>query len=220
LTELKSKSPKIISGQRRVLASPERKIRIRYYSKGHNITKYLFGYGPWTEKKFGKVYKRRAVPGILRGITAYKCGNSCVIVPSEMEELVKKSIREKGGEIKSVVPITMTQEESKEMVKTYHINYFKTLEDLLTKASTVDRIEDFDDCLNRSIALTKKFKSHLKEALEYTEEEKKATETANRVFQGLQSVSKEDFETGKLETQFIAKNIEREYAELVKSSKK
>ncbi len=220
MTELKSKSQNIIVGKRRVLVGSEKKIRIRYDSKGHNITKHLFGYGPWTEKKFGKVYNRKAVPGILQGTAAYKCGNACVIVPSEMEELVKTSIREKGGEIKSAVPITMTQKESKEMVKTYHVNYLKTLEELLIKASEVDRIEDFEDFLNRSVVLTKKFKSHLKESLEYTEEEKEAIEIVNRVFRGLQSVSKEDFETGKLEAQFVAKDIEKEYAELVKSSSK
>lgn len=219
LTELKKELPRVIDGQRRVVAL-ERKIKIKYDSKGHNITRHLFGYGPWTEKKSGKVYRHRAVHGLLQETPAYRCGNACIVVPSEMEQSVKASIEKEGGIVKSVIPITMTPEESERMVRTYHIDYFKTLEDLLTKASTVNREEEFEDCLNRSIALTKKFKSHLKEALEYTEEEKKALETANRVFKGLQSVSKEDFETGKLEAQFVAKNIEKEYAELAKSSGK
>lgn len=219
LTELK-KLPNAIEGHKRQNISPGKKVRIRYDSKGHNITKHLFGNRPWIEKKFGKIYNRKAVPGILNGTPAYKCGNACVIVPLEMEESVKTSIRKEGGTIKSVTPITLTKEESKEMVKTFQINYFKTLEGLITQASTVEQQKDFEDCLARSIILTKKFKSHLKEVLEYTEEEQKAIETADKVFQGLQSISKEDLATAKIEAQFIAKNLEREYNELVKSSNK
>jgi hypothetical protein len=216
LAELKSNSPKLIDDPRRVLGTSGKKVRIRYDSKGHNITRELFGYQPWTEKKSGKTYTHKGVHGILEGTPARKCGNACVIVPSELEETVKTSIEKRGGEIKSVAPIVMTPEESKEMVKSHYIPYFKTLEGLLTQASTVNRIADFEECLKRSLDITKKFRSHLKEELEYTEEDQQTIETVNKIFSGIQSISKEDLETAKLEAQFVAKDIEKENSKLTK----
>lgn len=57
-------------------------VKITYRSTvgNENISKKLFGYGPWSEMKAGKRYTHKPVPGVLQGTLARKCGKACIIV--------------------------------------------------------------------------------------------------------------------------------------------
>jgi hypothetical protein len=194
-------------------------VKLTYRSAGRDISKRLFGYGPWNEKKADKIYRHKSVHGLFQGTLMRKCGRACLIVPQELEKPVKETIVRYGGEIRSTVPVVMTREEVEEMADVFYANYLKILMGLLRNAYEADNEKDFKSAMKRAASLTKKFESLIEEASIYAEEKPKPR-ILHHIFDGLRSISNQDFEAAKLQTEFLGKNVEREYNNLLKSLNK
>jgi len=194
-------------------------MKLTYRSAGRNISKRLFGYGPWKEVKAGKVYLHKPIHGIFHGAHIRKCGRACLIVPQELVKPVKEAIVQYGGEIKEIVPVVMPRKEVEEMADRYYAGYFRILTRLLRSAYEAENEKDFRYAMERASRLTKKFEALIKEASEYTEE-KPEPKTLHHIFDGLKAISNQDFEAAKLQAEFLGKTVEKEYNNLLKSLNK
>lgn len=193
--------------------------KLTYRSGGHNLAKKLFGYGPWKEVKRGKVYQHKRVIGTLEGLPVRKCGRACLIVPLELLSMVKKAIIHHGGEIRSITPVMIPEEEVEEMADRYYADSLRILRIFLEKAYKSENKSDFQYALDGASRIIKRFETLIKETFEYTAE-KSEVESLHNVFHGLESISREDFEAAKLQLEFLMKNVEQEYDDLLRSSNK
>lgn len=196
-----------------------RAVKLTYRSAGRDISKRLFGYGPWNEKKAGKTYRHKSVHGLFQGTLMRKCGRACLIVPQELEKPVKETIVRYGGEIRSIVPVIMTREEVEEMADVFYANYLKVLMGLLRNAYEAANEKGFRSAMKRAASLTKKFESLIEEASEYAEEKPKPR-ALHQIFNGLESISSQDFEAARVQAEFLAKTVEKEQGNLLKSLNK
>lgn len=194
-------------------------VKLTYRSAGRDISKRLLGYGPWDEVKAGKIYHHRSIRGVFQGTLVRKSGRACLIVPQELAKPVEETIVRYGGEIRSVVPVVMTKKEVEEMANSYYADYLEILMGLLRNACEADIEEDFTSVMKRASTLTKKFESLIEEASKYAEEKPKPR-ALHQIFDGIASISRQDFEAAKLETEFLAKSVEEERRNLLKSSDK
>lgn len=191
-------------------------MKLTYRSAGRDISKRLFGYGPWREEKAGKAYIHKPIRGILHGAPIRKCGRACLMVPQELVEPVKEAIVQYGGQIKEIVPVVMTKKEAEEMADQYYANYLRILSGLLRSSYQAENERDFRHAIKRAARLTKKFEALIEEASEYTEE-KPEPRKLNHIFDGLQAISSQDFEAATLQAEFLGKTVENEYNNLLKS---
>jgi len=193
-----------------------RGIKLTYRSAGRDISKRLFGYGPWNEKKAGKIYTHKSIHGLFQGTLIRKCGRACLIVPQELEKPVRETIVRYGGEIRSIVPVVMTKKEVEEMTDVFYANSLKILTGLLGNAYEASNEKDFRSAMKKAASLTRKFESLIKEASEYAEEKPKPR-ALHQIFSGLESISSQDFEAAKVQAEFLAKAVEKEHGNLLKS---
>ncbi len=195
-------------------------VKVMYRSpSGRNINKKLFGYGPWNEVKSGKVYQHKPVPGLLQGKFVQKCGRACLVVPQEMVGPVKTQIVRLGGEIKSTTPMILTKKEIQETADRNYAYCLKILGGLFENASTSRDKQDFISNIKRASIITRRFEAYIKEAAKYAEEKPESIELET-LFKGLQSIYDEDFEAGKIQAEFLAKSLEREYTEIMRAQEK
>lgn len=185
-------------------------VRLTYRSKGKNITKRIFGYGPWYEKKAGKRYLHKGVSGDFRGGLIRKCGRASLIVPQELVEPVKEAIIRNGGEVKETTSVYMNRTQGEEMVDQYYLNFLRILDGLLKSAYETRKKEEFDLTLKRAVSLTRKLESLIREASRYAEETP-TPRTLHQIFDGLQLMSNEDFEAAKIKARFLEKSVQKEY---------
>ena len=191
-------------------------IKLTYRSAGHDISKRLFGYGPWSEKKAGKIYRHKSIQGLFEETLIRKCGRACLIVPQELEKPVKETIVRYGGEIRSIMPVVMTKEEVEEMADGFNANYLKILTGLLRNAYEAANEKEFRSAMKKAASLTGKFESLIEEASEYAEEKPKPG-ALHQIFDGLELISSQDFEAAKVQAEFLAKAVEKEHGNLLKS---
>lgn len=144
-----------------------------------------------------------------------RCGRACLIVPQELAKPVRETIVQYGGEIKSIVPVVLTKKEVEEMADRYYVDYLEILVSLLRNAYEADNEKDFRSTMKRAATLTKKFESLIEEASEYAEE-RPAARVLHQTFDGLSAISSQDFEAAKVQAEFLLKDIEREYDNLLK----
>lgn len=196
-----------------------RLVKLTYRSKGRNLAKKLFGYGPWKEVKRGKVYRHKRIIGALEGLPVRKCGRACLIVPRPMLSTVQRAIVQHGGEIRRITPVVIPVEEVEVMADRYYADYLRMLRRFLKKAYEAENKADFQYALEGASRLTKRFEALIKEASEYTGE-KPEVKSLHGIFDGLKSISSEDFEAAKLQVEFLVKNMEKEWNSLLKSLSK
>jgi hypothetical protein len=190
-------------------------VKLTYRSAGRDISKRLFGYGPWSEVKAGRIYRHKSIRGVFEGTLMRRCGRACLIVPQELAKPVRETIVQYGGEIKSIVPVVLTKKEVEEMADRYYVDYLEILVSLLRNAYEADNEKDFRSTMKRAATLTKKFESLIEEASEYAEE-RPAARVLHQTFDGLSAISSQDFEAAKVQAEFLLKDIEREYDNLLK----
>jgi hypothetical protein len=183
-----------------------RNLKIRYKS-GRNLNKKLFGYGPWAEKKKGKTYKHKHIPGILEGTPSVKCGRACIIIPEDKADQVKNAIMESGGEIEFINRVLTKGEEK--IIQSAYLSNLGILIDLLDYVEKAKDVKNFETSINKSIKLTKKFNAYLKEYSQYSQEIPN-TSPLEKLLNGLKTISKSDLEAAKIQTQFLRNDIEEE----------
>jgi len=194
-------------------------MKVTYRSKGRNLIKKLFGYGPWKETKRGRTYMHKPILGALSGLPVRKCGRACLVVPTELLDSVQKAIVQHGGEIREIRPVVIPVKEVEEMADRYYAGYLVMLRRFLKYAYEAEDEAVFQYALEGASRLTKRFEALIKEASEYTGE-KPEVRSLHDVFDGLKSISSEDFEAAKLQVEILDKRIEREHNNLIKSLRK
>ncbi len=186
------------------------------YKSGHNITKQLFGYGPWLEKKGEKLYKRKATMGILQGTGAYQCGRACIVIPENKLDDVSRVITRSGGKITSIRHNILRKEEfERDTIKMY-CNNLKVLGNILKTASNASDVKEFKDSLDSSIRLAGKFEAYIRELSEYAED-KPEISFFQQIFKGLQSISETDLEAAKIQAEFLEKELENTCRSITKA---
>lgn len=136
-----------------------------------------------------------------------------------MAHPVTETIVKLGGEIKSTTPVVITKKEVEEIFEDNYLPYLRVLKSLLKTASMSNNKETFTDNIEKATKFTRKFESFITEISEYAEEKPKQG-AMNNLFVGLKSIADQDFEAAKIQTEFFAKTIEKEYNDLAKSVNK
>ena len=110
----------------------------------------------------------------------------------------------------------MTIEETERALRVYYCSHLRILKALLETATKAKDTKDFENSLNRSIILARKFNAYLRESAQYSEKAPRISPLED-LFNGLKSISKRDLVAAKIQAQFVENDIEEEYLSISKA---
>ncbi len=186
------------------------------YGGTPELGKKLFGYGPWKEKKQGRIYTHKPIVGRLQGLAVRRTGRAALMTPLGLVPIIKSTIKELGGEVRDVKPILLRRTEVEGMYDKYYENYLRILIGILEITYRADTDREFRLALSDASDLTRKFEAFVSEASNYAEGETEP-KTLYHVFDGLKSISDQNLKAAKLQVGIMLQDLKKEYQTLVKS---
>jgi hypothetical protein len=186
----------------------ERLVKIRYKSEIAEaaLSKKLFGFPESEEKRGTKVYRHKAIVGILEGVPLRRVARATIVLPEPYLEITRSAIKKVGGTIKSVDPVPMAFENSARFRKAIFSIFLAGVIKYLQFASETTDKEQGVSVLKKAELSTRKFTSYLRSVDEYHSDE-----TSGELVRRLASLiafAQEDFEGAKIEAGLLANDLQ------------
>jgi hypothetical protein len=186
----------------------ERLVKVRYKSDVAEATlsKKLFGFPESEERRGTKVYRHKAVVGLLEGVPLRRVGRATIVVPEPYLETTRSAIKKVGGTVKSVDRVPMAFENSARFKKAMFSMFLAGVTKYLQSASETQDQEQGVSVLKKAEISTRKFVSYLKSIDEYGSDE-----TSGEFVRRLASLiafAQEDFEGAKIEAGLLANDLQ------------